>query len=132
MAKMQHEDEPRPLMLHSELTDPPVSQGAFFSKIVSTEFVGMLTQVAVGVVMMFVSLGIIDAASSEDMSKNITGIIGAVAALITNLWAVIKYTSSRTELKRETLRMNVDRIVAERSLPAEVSISKSTSTETVK
>lgn len=135
MGKMQYEDEQRPHILpdrmrYTEATEPAVAPGAFFSKIVSTEFVGMLTQVAVGIVMMMVSLGVINAADSEDIAKTISGIVGAAFALLTNLAAVWKYNSGRTELKKESLRTNVDRIMAERALPAEVQISKTTATET--
>lgn len=120
-------EEPRPA--YRITSEPEVNQGAFFSKVVSTEFVGMLTQVAVGIVMMFVSLGIVNAADSEDLAKNISGIIGAVFALLTNLAAFWRYNAGRVDLKREGLRSNVERIMAERAQPAEVTIHKGTQTE---
>lgn len=116
-------------MLHSELTDPPVSQGAFFSKIVSTEFVGFVSTAAVAVVMAFTSLGLIDKAHTEDIAQKVSGMVGACAALATMLAGLVKYGGWRTEIKKEAMRTNVERIVAERSEPATMAITKNTETE---
>lgn len=76
-----------------------------------------LAQMAVSVVMAFVSLGYINPNDSEAVAQNVTSIIGSIGALVVGVAGLWKYTHERAAIKRESMRTEMQSKVAMMSSP---------------